>query len=158
MTMGALRVIDLDKALASLQRDMMRVPQLTLKGLIKGGFIIQRQAQKLTPIDTGNLRASAFTIWAMKTDVEAPNFRGEKGREMDMQHEKVIRQEKSKMSTNPLKPEVEVGYTAAYAIFVHENLDARHKVGQAKFLEAAVALKAPDVVAAVKSESRKALL
>lgn len=28
-----------------------------------------------------------------------------------------------------------VGYTAAYAIFVHENLQARHRVGQAKFLE-----------------------
>lgn len=28
-----------------------------------------------------------------------------------------------------------VGYTAAYAVFVHENLDANHDVGQAKFLE-----------------------
>ncbi len=30
---------------------------------------------------------------------------------------------------------VSVGYTAAYAIFVHENLQAHHPVGQAKFLE-----------------------
>ncbi len=35
---------------------------------------------------------------------------------------------------------VEVGFTAAYAIFVHENLEARHeppwgKGGQAKFIE-----------------------
>ena len=28
-----------------------------------------------------------------------------------------------------------VGYTQAYAIFVHENLQAKHPVGQAKFLE-----------------------
>lgn len=28
-----------------------------------------------------------------------------------------------------------VGYTASYAIFVHENLEAFHTVGQAKFLE-----------------------
>jgi hypothetical protein len=28
-----------------------------------------------------------------------------------------------------------VGYTAAYAIYVHENLTAHHPVGQAKFLE-----------------------
>lgn len=28
-----------------------------------------------------------------------------------------------------------VGYTAAYAIYVHENLEAHHPVGQAKFLE-----------------------
>lgn len=30
---------------------------------------------------------------------------------------------------------VVVGYTAAYAIYVHENLEAYHKVGQAKYLE-----------------------
>lgn len=31
---------------------------------------------------------------------------------------------------------VAVGYTAAYAVFVHENLEAKHKEGkQAKFLE-----------------------
>jgi predicted GNAT family N-acyltransferase len=30
---------------------------------------------------------------------------------------------------------VVVGYTQAYAIYVHENLQAHHPVGQAKFLE-----------------------
>ena len=30
---------------------------------------------------------------------------------------------------------VVVGYTANYAVFVHENLEARHNNGQAKFLE-----------------------
>jgi hypothetical protein len=28
-----------------------------------------------------------------------------------------------------------VGYTAAYSLFVHENMQAHHTVGQAKFLE-----------------------
>lgn len=32
-------------------------------------------------------------------------------------------------------PSVTVGYTQAYAIYVHENLEAYHPVGQAKFLE-----------------------
>jgi len=30
---------------------------------------------------------------------------------------------------------VVVGFTAAYAVYVHENLEAHHPVGQAKFLE-----------------------
>lgn len=30
---------------------------------------------------------------------------------------------------------VSVGYTAAYALYVHENLTAHHPVGQAKYLE-----------------------
>ncbi len=32
-------------------------------------------------------------------------------------------------------PSVLVGYTQQYAIYVHENLEAFHPVGQAKFLE-----------------------
>lgn len=31
--------------------------------------------------------------------------------------------------------DVTVGYTQSYAIYVHENLQARHPVGMAKFLE-----------------------
>ena len=30
---------------------------------------------------------------------------------------------------------VTVGYTASYAIYVHENLNSFHAIGQAKFLE-----------------------
>jgi hypothetical protein len=30
---------------------------------------------------------------------------------------------------------VTVGYSAGYALFVHENLEAKHPVGQAKYLE-----------------------
>lgn len=33
---------------------------------------------------------------------------------------------------------VHVGYTAAYALYVHENLEATHTNGQAKFLESAL--------------------
>lgn len=33
------------------------------------------------------------------------------------------------------RAEVSVGYTASYAVFVHENLEANHPIGQAKFLE-----------------------
>jgi len=37
-----------------------------------------------------------------------------------------------------LDPKVEIGCTAFYAPYVHENLDARHNVGEAKFLENAL--------------------
>lgn len=85
-------------------------------GLKKAGLFLQRESQKLVPVDFGNLKASAFT-----------------------------RAQGSKTS-----PEVIVGYTAAYAPFVHENVamklkgQARPKphlgvywgpAGQAKFLE-----------------------
>lgn len=49
---------------------------------------------------------------------------------------------------------VEVGYSAAYALYVHENLEAHHTVGQAKFLEVAVEEKKDEVVQAVASRAK----
>lgn len=39
------------------------------------------------------------------------------------------------LRAGPVNPNVSVGYETDYAIYVHENLQAAHKVGQAKFLE-----------------------
>jgi hypothetical protein len=36
------------------------------------------------------------------------------------------------------KPAGEIGNTAEYAIYVHENLESHHRVGEAKFLENAI--------------------
>lgn len=58
-------------------------------GLVRGGQLLQALSQEICPVQTGNLRASAFT--------------------------------------RKIKPtEVIVGYTADYAVFVHENLDGAH--------------------------------
>lgn len=62
-------------------------------GLERCGLLIQRESMKLCPVDTGNLRASAFTRVRYR---------------------------------NTPAVEVRVGYTAAYALYVHENLDALH--------------------------------
>lgn len=44
---------------------------------------------------------------------------------------------------------VAVGFNAAYAVFVHENLEAYHPVGQAKFLESALSDNIDRIVAIV---------
>lgn len=43
--------------------------------------------------------------------------------------------EKAKEKAPAKDINVRVGYTAAYAVHVHENTQAFHRVGQAKFLE-----------------------
>lgn len=35
-------------------------------------------------------------------------------------------------------PAGEIGNTAEYAVYVHENLESHHRVGEAKFLESAI--------------------
>lgn len=51
--------------------------------------------------------------------------------------EKVLQsiQSRVRASQNQHDVSVIVGYTQAYAIYVHENLEAHHPIGQAKFLE-----------------------
>jgi hypothetical protein len=44
---------------------------------------------------------------------------------------------------NGVEIEKKLSFTAAYAIYVHENLNAHHDQGQAKFLETALRQKAP---------------
>jgi hypothetical protein len=89
------------------------------RGLKKAGLMLQRESQKLVPVNLGNLKASAFT-----------RHKGE-----------------------GFKTVVEVGYTASYALYVHEAVGMKLKglprtgpgakgsywdpqgQGQAKFLE-----------------------
>lgn len=72
-------------------------------GLKRGGLFIQRESQKIVPIDDSFLKPSARTRFNKGTKD---------------------------------KPEVWVTYGTNYALFVHEDLDARHKPGKsAKYLE-----------------------
>ena len=59
-------------------------------GLRRAGLLIQRESQQRVPVNTGQLKNSAFT-----------------------------------RRTGPL--EVRVGYTAAYALYVHENVEMKLK-------------------------------
>jgi hypothetical protein len=62
-------------------------------GLTRAALYLQGASQKLTPVDTGNLRASAFT----------------------------------RVTGDGLKAKAKVGYTAMYALFVHENVEMKLK-------------------------------
>lgn len=150
---GAVRVLTVDQAVKSLQADIVKIPFKTLSGMIKGGLIIQGAAQKLVPVDLANLKASAFTVWGKKTTATSGKFSGEDGAKMETNHKSVVSQEKAGLSKNLFTPEVEVGFSAYYAIFVHEDLDAKHKVGQAKYLDSAIASSVGEVIAAVKMEA-----
>jgi hypothetical protein len=53
------------------------------------------------------------------------------------------------------QPRVVVGYSAGYAVYVHENLEAYHPVGQAKFLEAATRRYRREMGQTVRSRMRQ---
>ena len=105
-----------------------------MKGLLTGGLIVQRDAQKHVPVEYGVLRQSAFTRKA--------------------RNDKAIKA-------------VEVGFTAAYAAFVHENLEMKLKgrprpsgkgvywgpQGEARFLANAVVRNEDEIVRRVAEAS-----
>jgi hypothetical protein len=105
------------------------------KGLIKAGLRLQRESQKVVPVEFGSLKASAYT-----------------------------RAEGTGFGTV-----VQVGYTAAYALYVHEQVGMVLKGqprppprkgkfwdpqgrGQAKFLEEPLRRFTPELVKIVKDE------
>lgn len=80
-------IVGLPQILRNLKRKNEELARGCERGVKRAGLFLQRQSQKLVPVDTGNLKASAFTR------AEGRGF----------------------------KINVFVGYTAFYALYVHEN-------------------------------------
>ena len=169
-TTSMIRVEGLDKALTQLNEAVRKIRFRTKQGMIKAGLYIQRQSQKLTPIDTGNLKASAFTVWGGGGRASA-HFSGKDAAAMSMDHATAVAEERAAMPgglMGDLSPSVSVGYSAAYAVYVHEDLEASHvktvkdkgkkgatmqmAVGEAKFLEKAVVNNLPEIIALITGE------
>lgn len=111
------------RGLRAVQKAMREARKRHTRGLVRGlkiaGLALQRESQRIVPVDTSNLKNSAFTRYTMR------------GR----QHV------------------VYVGYTAAYAIFVHEILDNWHAPGKfAKFLEWPARYMRKDLIKIIKEE------
>lgn len=113
------RMSGLDRVLRNLNREVRGIQNRGKAGLWMAALMIRRRAQQLTPVKTGNLRASAYT--------HAYN--------------------------TPKGPGAEIGYTANYAVFVHE-IDKDYRVGQWKFLETALKEKARDALEMIRREAQ----
>jgi hypothetical protein len=87
----------LQEVLTNLRRANRALEDGAERGLKKAGLFLQRESQKLVPVDFGNLKASAFTR------AEGKGF----------------------------DTAVSVGYTAGYALYVHEAVGMVLK-GQAR--------------------------
>ncbi len=116
------------------KKDAILAAKLQL-GLKAAGLRLQRESQRLVPVDTGNLKASAFT----------------------------------RMSGAGWKSQVKVGYTAFYALYVHEAVGMKLKGqlrstkgkywdpqnrAQAKFLEEPARRLGPDLRRMIQERMR----
>lgn len=86
------RIDGVKDVIAAFKKKQAKYAQGVSRGLRRAGLFIQRESQKIVPVDQGNLKASAFT----------------------------------RTIGSGFNTEVSVGYTANYAVYVHENLDNAH--------------------------------
>lgn len=107
--------------------------------LYKEGEELRTDSLPLVPVDTGALRGTAFvSLIEGENEVSVVvGYGGPAGAGVAVSSE-------SKVSTKTGKTIVTrkdssgkklASYDVGYAVFVHENLEAHHEVGQAKYLE-----------------------
>lgn len=117
----------LNKVLKSLNREAKKIKGRSLKGLIRAQIIIRRDMEFTSPtipVDLGNLRASYFTITSKGNIKEgkAPAFIGEKAGQMSSDHADSIAQNRAMIMKFAIA--LIMGFSAFYAVFVHENYGA----------------------------------
>lgn len=61
MTMVA-EITGLEEVMARLNAEIEKIEGRTKAGLWEAALMVRREAQKLCPVDTGNLKASAYTL------------------------------------------------------------------------------------------------
>jgi len=111
----------LNDVMSKLNGELQKMEARTLSGLVSAAMEIKADAQKLTPMVTGNLRNSAYVQSPQGTkDGGSPNFSGPQAPILAASHSTGIAKSAAEIAASKL-PEVHVGFTAVYAPFVHEN-------------------------------------
>lgn len=100
------------------------------RGLQAVAIEVAGEAKKRTPVDTGRLRASIAWAAGPTPRTHDDSAQGQDGT--------LVR---SSYVVGAARGEAHVGSNVEYAPYVHEDLDAYHAVGQAKFIETAFDVK-----------------
>lgn len=132
------KVKGLGKVIDSFNKKVRKLEEVTLAGLVEAALFFKRESIPITPYDTGNLRQSGFVIWQGGGDSTA-RFKGKNAAEMKKDHKEVLAQRRRLLKERKNQIRVDIGYTANYAMYVHENPDAAHAAGtQWKFLQTVI--------------------
>ena len=115
----------LEQVVANLNKEIKAIEGRSLAGLIRAAVVVRRSTEEtppLTPIDTGNLRASWFTNTGYK-------------------------------GSNPF---VTLGYSSAYAVYVHEMVGAKFQRpgAGAKWFQAAFRRNKDRILEVIKQEAQ----
>jgi hypothetical protein len=167
---------DMDKVMENLNIEIEQVQGKSQAGLIKAAALIRNETEHgavKTPVDLGNLRASWFTVTANAAIISGggkshtpeganANFVGPKAGEFASSHAAMI----NEMRGNALKlsqtydgPFLIMGYSANYALWVHEMIGVKEenwsrKGSNAKWFEAALKKQRDNIVKIIRDNAK----
>jgi hypothetical protein len=148
--------IGLEKLMVNLNREIEKIKGKTMKGYIEAAIVVRRGCEKdnpTVPVDWGNLRNSWFTTTGKAES--SGLFKGKKGGEISAQHSAVKAKYKAEANKNP-EPMMILGFSANYATFVHENMEAHfQRPGSgAKFLETSIANNKEKILSLIRDNAQ----
>ena len=123
--------LSLTRVSRNLNKAIKKLKKGSKAGLIEAGLMIKAKASPITPLKFSNLRNSAYVTWA-GASITPTTFAGKDAAELATQHSQVISGVLMGQSGNK-EPWVAIGYTASYAIYVHE-MNKNYTIGSWKFL------------------------
>jgi hypothetical protein len=135
-----------DVVLSNLQKELLNIEGGTLKGLLLAAAYIRRETERnypITPVDLGNLRASWFTTASTMVGgnglmrkgvainvkdkfgdvIGTGNFKGPRRALLSQDHINTIAEAQALVCSVSPDLMVMMGYTANYAMAVHEMVD-----------------------------------
>lgn len=148
-------ITGVEKVTANLNKEINKIVNLSMKGLIKAAVLIRRDMDKtppVIPVDLGNLRASSFVV-AGSTVRTSGAFKGPDAAKLSSDHNAMISSEKGKTSGKKL---VAIGFSAFYASEVEEDTTKKRKRpgSGGKFFESSLNRNAKKIVKVLKKEAK----
>lgn len=157
MAVGTVQIKGLDEILKNLNKQIASIEGDVMKGLILSGQLIKGVSMKNTPVYVGNLKGSHYLVaqtGLQESESGSFSTKDKSGQKVAAEHPGHV-QEASARAQTARKPFVEIGCTAFYAEVVHEDLQARHTSGKAKFLEDAIKSMADKVISTIKRFAKR---
>ena len=147
----------------NLNRELLGIETRSMKGLIMAAAHVRTETEKtspLTPVDLGNLRASWFVVTAQKTAVGSGShqFKGPKAAKLSSDHSSTVGEARGIVASQSSGRNkfLMMGYSANYALYVHEMMGANFKRPGAgpKWLESAIKNNSAKIVQIVKDNAQ----
>jgi len=143
---AGIRTFGIASTLRALERETKKVFRDAKRGLIESGFVIIRDAQIRCPVTFGNLRSSGYVVWDKGNQQTFRKWDGPDASTLQQLHSSITGSQQQSVGDF----EVVIGFTAFYALYVHEDLQQRLNSGEHKYLQNALNAKGTQVVKIIK--------